>query len=365
MIHQRNTKSIIKPGCDFASRFIQKMLKNVPMKRIFIVAIILWSSLLPRISVAQVDPHFSQYYAYPLWLNPALTGIIDGDYRISGDYRNQWANYGKPFSTAGVSIDAATNKNIGVGLNVMNMSAGDAGYNYFNAMASVSYSGVKFGRTKTSQLVFGINAGLINRRLDPAKFQTGSQYQPVTGFDPSIFNGENVNNTTSNQFDAGAGVVYFDGNPNHMFNPFAGFAAAHLTQPKDPFSADGTERKLPVRYLVHGGTKIKLNEALSLTPTGLYMRQGNAEEIVAGVYAQLMVNPEFDFLVGGNYRFNDAVIPFAGFHFKSFTLGLSYDANTSNMRRLVNGSQSFEVSLSFISRKRRVLNEEYFICPRL
>ena len=91
------------------------------MKRIFIVAIILWSSLLPRTTVAQVDPHFSQYYAYPLWLNPALTGILDGDYRISADYRNQWANYGKPFSTAGVSIDAATDKNVGVGLNVMNM----------------------------------------------------------------------------------------------------------------------------------------------------------------------------------------------------------------------------------------------------
>lgn len=335
------------------------------MKRIFIVAILLWSSLLPRLSVAQVDPHFSQYYAYPLWLNPALTGIIDGDYRISGDYRNQWANYGKPFSTAGISVDAATDKNVGVGLNVVNMSAGDAGYNYFNAMGSVSYSGVKFGQTQTSQLVFGIQAGVINRRVDPAKFQTGSQYQPVIGYDPSIANGENVTTTSSTVFDAGAGAVFFDGNPNHMFNPFVGFAAAHLTSPKDPFASAGEEKKLPVRYLFHGGSKIKLNEGLSLTPTGLYMRQGNAEEVVAGVYAQLTVNPEFDFLVGGNYRFNDAVIPFAGFHFKGFVLGLSYDTNVSNMRRLVNGSQSFEVSLSFISRKRRVLNEEYFICPRL
>jgi len=25
---------------------------------------------------AQVDPHFSQYYVYPMWLNPALTGAI-------------------------------------------------------------------------------------------------------------------------------------------------------------------------------------------------------------------------------------------------------------------------------------------------
>ncbi|MFB6455805.1 PorP/SprF family type IX secretion system membrane protein [Chitinophaga sp. Hz27] len=335
------------------------------MKRIFIIAILLWSSLLPRFAAAQVDPHFSQYYAYPLWLNPALTGIIDGDFRINGDYRNQWANYGKPFSTAGVSIDAATDKNIGIGANVLNMSAGDAGYNYLNAMASVSYSGVKFGRTKTSQIVFGIQFGLLNRRIDPAKFQTGSQYNPTIGFDPSIANGENISKTSASSFDAGAGAVYFDSNPNHRFNPFLGFAAAHLTQPKDPFSADGLDRTLPIRWLIHGGTKIKLNEQFSLTPTGLYMHQGNAEETVLGVYASMAVNPEFDFLLGGNYRFNDSAIPFVGFHFKGFTLGLSYDANTSNMHRLVNGSQSFEVSLSFISRKRRTLNQEYFICPRL
>ncbi|HVI46741.1 MAG TPA: PorP/SprF family type IX secretion system membrane protein [Chitinophaga sp.] len=335
------------------------------MKRIFIITILLCGSLLSKFSMAQVDPHFSQYYAYPLWLNPALTGIIDGDFRVSGNYRNQWANYGKPFSTAGVSIDAATEKNVGVGLNVINMSAGDAGYNYFSPMASVSYSGVKFGQTKTTQLVFGVQAGIINRRVDPAKFQTGSQYQPVIGYDPSMFNGETVKTTSSTVFDAGAGVMFFDGNPNHMFNPFVGFAAAHLTQPKDPFADKGDERKLPVRYQVHGGSRIKLSDVISLTPTALYMRQGNAEEVVAGVYAQLIVNPEFDLLVGGNYRFNDAAIPFAGFHFKNFVLGLSYDTNTSNMRRLVNGSQSFEISLSFISRKKRVLGEEYFICPRL
>ncbi|RFS22813.1 type IX secretion system membrane protein PorP/SprF [Chitinophaga silvatica] len=335
------------------------------MKRIFIVALILWSSLLPRVVVAQVDPHFSQYYAYPLWLNPALTGVIDGDYRISGDYRNQWANYGKPYSTAGVSIDAATTKNIGVGLNVLNMSAGDAGYNFFNAMASVSYTGVKFGRTKTTQITFGMNAGLMNRRLDPAKFQTGLMWSPIGGFDPSLYNGESLRKTNSTQFDIGAGTVLFDGNPNHILNPFVGFAAQHLNTPRDPFASDGNNINLPVRWLFHGGTKIKVADKVSLTPTALYMHQGNAEETVAGIYAQLLVNPEFDFLIGCNFRFNDAVIPFAGFHYKGFVLGLSYDANTSGMKSLVNGSQAFEVSLSFISRKKRLLNEEYFICPRL
>lgn len=334
------------------------------MKRNIIVLVLLLCALLPKVVRAQTDPHFAQYYAYPLWLNPALTGVIDGDYRISGNYRNQWANYGKAFSTAGVSFDAATDKNMGLGINVLNMSSGDAGYNYFNAMASFSYSGVKFGATGTTRLVFGIQAGVISRRIDPSKFQSGSQWSPVIGFDPSIFNGENITKTNSTVFDAAAGAMFFDGNPNHRLNPFVGVAVGHLTQPEDPFVAND-ERKYPMRYLVHGGTKIKLTEQFGLTPHALYMHQGNAHETVVGVYGQYMVNPEFDLLAGVNYRFDDAAIPFAGFHYKNFVLGLSYDANVSNLKRLVNGSNSFEISLSFISRKRRVLTEEYFICPRL
>jgi hypothetical protein len=39
-------------------------------------------------TMAQVDPHFTQYYIYPLYINPAMTGGSDGDYRVSGIFRN-------------------------------------------------------------------------------------------------------------------------------------------------------------------------------------------------------------------------------------------------------------------------------------
>jgi hypothetical protein len=42
---------------------------------------------------------------YPSFLNPALTGAFDGDYRVSGIYRTQWGNITSPFSTPGVSAD--------------------------------------------------------------------------------------------------------------------------------------------------------------------------------------------------------------------------------------------------------------------
>ncbi|MDZ7648916.1 MAG: type IX secretion system membrane protein PorP/SprF [Cytophagales bacterium] len=37
------------------------------------------------------DPQFSQYYAAPLYLNPAFTGTTQ-DHRFITNYRNQWPN---------------------------------------------------------------------------------------------------------------------------------------------------------------------------------------------------------------------------------------------------------------------------------
>lgn len=336
------------------------------MKNKIFVALLAICGCLQQTASAQVDPHFSQYYAYPLFLNPAMAGVIDGDWRLTGNYRNQWSNFGNPYSTGGVSFDAPTGKNMGLGITALNMKAGSAGFNYFNAMATFSYSGVKMGRNQTTQLVAGVQAGVISRRVDQSKFQMGSQYNPVSGFDPNIPTGEALRATSSTVFDANVGLLLFDGNPNHQFNPFIGVAGAHLTQPQDPFVAENDETKsLPIRYTVHGGSRIRISEMFGLTPHALYMRQGNAEETVVGVYSQVRVNLDFDLLVGANYRFNDAVIPFAGFHYKNFTLGLSYDANASNLRKLASGSNAFEVSLSFIGRKKRILQPEYFICPRL
>lgn len=69
---------------------------------------------------AQVDPHFTQYYVHPAWLNPALTGAFDGDYRASAIYRNQWSNVSGPFSTVGAALELPTSKNLNLGVNLIN-----------------------------------------------------------------------------------------------------------------------------------------------------------------------------------------------------------------------------------------------------
>src|SRR5882724_12757700 len=59
---------------------------------------------LVNVSTAQ-DPNFSQFFASPLTLNPALTGKFDGVYRVAGNYRNQWPTINNAFTTMTASID--------------------------------------------------------------------------------------------------------------------------------------------------------------------------------------------------------------------------------------------------------------------
>src|SRR6187431_730294 len=71
------------------------------MKKILFLLLFTGSFILLR---AQ-DPHFSQFYASPLTLNPALTGRFDGTFRLAANYRNQWPTIYNAFTTATASLD--------------------------------------------------------------------------------------------------------------------------------------------------------------------------------------------------------------------------------------------------------------------
>src|SRR5580692_5142138 len=78
------------------------------------------------------DPGFSQFFASPLTLNPALTGKFNGVLRVAGNYRNQWPAISNAFITSTVSVDAPilTNKlpvndTWGLGILAMNDKTAD------------------------------------------------------------------------------------------------------------------------------------------------------------------------------------------------------------------------------------------------
>jgi type IX secretion system PorP/SprF family membrane protein len=314
---------------------------------------------------AQVDPHFTQYYAYPAWLNPALTGAFDGQYRVSGIYRSQWGNISSPFTTPGFSLEYTTDKNINLGVSVLNQKAGNGGYNYTTAYGNISYTGLRFGPNDAKRITFGFQAGMIQRRFDRDKLTFGDQWNPITGYNPSNQTAELLQRTTATNLDASFGVMYFDAQGGKKSNVFVGAALSHLTEFDDDFSGGAGTQSFPMRYTVHGGVRFTINPVFSITPNFLWLDQGSANETMLGAYGQYKVNATTDLMLGANYRFDDAISPFVGFTHKGLMMGVSYDISTSELGRLANGASSFEVSLTFIGKKKTKTPEIEFVCPRL
>ena len=341
-----------------------KTIKLTIMRNLAIFTMGLMAVLSGISSQAQTDPHYSQYYIYPLWLNPGLTGVMDGDYRVTAIYRRQWDAASSPFVTPGVSADITTNKNVNVGLNIMNQQAGSAGYNYLTAYASMAYTGVRFGTDGNQHISMGMSFGVINRRFDQSKLQTNGMYNGNTGAVDQPFD-EPLNKTSGSSFDAGAGVVYYDATPGKKMNIFGGLSAYHLTQPEDPFTTGPDRTKMPVRLTLHGGAQFNISEGLSITPNLLYMRQGKASEKMIGAYIQSNINEDADFLVGANYRLKDAIVPYVGVYYKTFVLGLSYDVGTSDLSKISGKANSFEISLSVMGHRSVKTKRVPFVCPAM
>lgn len=313
---------------------------------------------------AQVDPHFSQYYVYPSWLNPALTGAIDGDYRVSSIFRKQW-NSIDGFSTTGLSADINSNQSINIGVSLLQQKAGVGGYTFLNSNISVAYTGIKFDAAGLKRLVFAMQGGILDRRFDRSKFTLGDQWNPITGYNPSATSADIIKTNASTVFDMGVGFLYYDASPFKTANLYVGFSASHLTQPEDPFTNGMVHSKLPIRYTFHGGVKCRINNQLSVVPNILYLNQGNATEKMVGAYVQIKGNNFFDFLTGINYRVDDAFAIFIGANYKNITAGISYDFVTSALGKNINNINSIELSLSYIFRKPKSLPSVEFVCPRL
>ena len=332
------------------------------MKRILLIAAC-WLVILHP-AKAQVDPHFTQYYMYPLFLNPALTGVIsEGDVRGSAIYRNQWSNISNPFSTVGVSGDMLFDNNWGLGVNLMNQTAGGGGYNNTDFHVNVANNNIRFGHGGSQHLSLGLQLGVINKYFDRSKLQFGDQYLG-TSFSPNNPTSaySTIQTLSQAMFDAGVGVAYFDATPDKKVNVYGGFSVAHINQPSDKFTADNG--KLPIRYTFHAGARIIASPTLLFYPNLIYMLQGNAYEAVPGVHAEMKANENTSFLLGANYRVQDAINAFAGIYYKNYAFGLSYDINTSDLNKVSKTVNSFELSLSYIMLKNTKTETRYFKCPR-
>ena len=185
------------------------------------------------------DPHFSQFFASPLTLNPALTGKFDGTLRVAGNYRNQWPAFNNVYTTSTLSVDFPILKKRlpdydtwGVGILALTDKAG-------GGVLTNNYLGVSTSYHKAldedgfQQLGIGFQGTYEQKRLNTDNLKFEDQLTPFgfTGVTQDVFNDQNVN---INYLDINAGLL-FTSSTNEDNNFYVGASMYHINRPKESF----------------------------------------------------------------------------------------------------------------------------------
>ncbi len=269
------------------------------------------------------DPAFSQFYANPLYLNPAFAGTNDCP-RANLNYRDQWPGIGRTYVTTSVSWDQHVQA-IGGGLGVVISQDRTGSGNLNTSHASLLYS-YRLKVNNTFAIKTGFEASYRRIDIDWTQLTFGDMIDPQYGF---IFATQEdlVNYAQSvNYPDFSAGLLAYSE------NFFFGFAAHHLTQPNQGFIS---ESQLPTKLTVHAGGNFALsrykNSVTTISPNFLYQQQQDFQQFNYGVYVKRGA------IVGGLWARNslenfDSFIIMMGLVQESFKFGYSYDITVSNLK---------------------------------
>ncbi len=327
--------------------------------------------LMVQIEILAQDPQFSQFYAAPLYHNPAFTGAAHKG-RLVANYRNQWPAIPQGFITTAFSADNYYKAyNSGVGILAYRDQAGSGGLST-NALAiqyayEIHFSSQWSGRG-------GLSFGYANRFVDFSKLtfrdQLNANFVPTPTSDPAQANLNRVG-----YFDISSGFL--------LYNRYLWFggSALHMNQPNQ--SLLGNTGKLPMRVSLLAGAKIPLTKRRygadyganrfkekSISPSLLYKRQGDFQQLDLGAYVTLS-----PLITGIWYRglpvFNyngilnqDALVWLLGFKHNNFSVGYSYDLTISGLGPGTAGSHEVSVSYEFDSPKRRKKRTTPIPCPK-
>ncbi|HUM48033.1 MAG TPA: PorP/SprF family type IX secretion system membrane protein [Chitinophagales bacterium] len=313
------------------------------------------------------DIHYSQFYASPLTLNPALTGVNSCNYRVGVMYRSQWSSVSAdPYTTPSISFDInnvlqriVKTGTLSMGALVLNDKAGSGDLSNLTIAGSIAYQRPLTASRKLN-LSIGIQPGYVQKKLDFAKLTFENQFNGQT-FDPTLSNGENFKDKFG-YFDLNAGLyLTYDFGKNSSV--FLGGSLFHIIPPKESFL--NSDNKLGMRISGHGGIKIGVTDKLDIIPQVLFMTQSKAQEINLGLSLEYNINPDVALFIGGYDRLGDAIIGMAGLEFKRVRLGFSYDVNTSALNEVSNNNGGFELSLSYTGCLGGfVLDKPIMFCPR-
>ncbi|MCF6356550.1 MAG: PorP/SprF family type IX secretion system membrane protein [Draconibacterium sp.] len=308
--------------------------------------ILLWIMLWGGFASGQ-DVSFSQFYANPLYLNPAFSGSA-GVPRATLQYRNQWHSFENAFTTYSAAFDIPVKKiRGGIGLNVLNDAQGNHLLN--SLQINLSYS-VDIQLSENYKLRGGLQAGYNQNSLQAGKLVFSDNLDPNYGDHGTSQELQNLTDPNYSFVDFSTGVLVYSK------RLFFGGAVHHLTEPQQSYySGQENVSKLPRKYTAHFGARLPVylyghyRKKFDISPQLIVQQQGSFQQINYGLFATkrgLTSGVWFRQNFGLRY---DAVIFLIGFMKKNWQFMYSYDYTVSGLGGSSGGTS--EISLSFFLKK--------------
>ncbi len=286
------------------------------------------------------DPAFSQFYANPLYLNPAFAGAEPCP-RIGLNYRNQWPNISGTFVTYSTSYDQyVPSLSGGLGVLVTSDVAGEGTLTTNNASIMYAY---QTNITRKFSIRAGFQATYAQKKVDWSKLTFGDMIDPRRGF--VYTSKETPGPGVKSNVDFSSGILGFSK------KYFFGVAVHHLTQPDE--SLLGTSKSpLPMKITGHAGALIPLDGRggdTYISPNLLYQQQQDFKQLNLGLY--LLKGPV---AAGFWYRNRDSFIALIGFQQGLFKLGYSYDVTISKLSNVTAGAHEISFTYQFKCKPSRI-----------
>lgn len=306
--------------------------------------------------VQSQDPHFTQFYANPIYLNPAFAGSARCP-RINMNYRNQWPALAKTYITYTASFDQHVDMlSGGVGLMVLNDKAGEGTLSTTNISGIYAY---QLNISRDFSIRLGLQATYVQKKLDWDKLTFGDMIDPRYGY---IYPTQETRPNESRSFtDFSAGLLAYSS------SLYGGIAVNHLTQPDEAFIVSGSS-ELPMKITAHVGAMVPLgntgsyryannrDEGTYLSPNAVYQKQISFNYLNLGAY--LLHAP----MIGGLwYRANldgglksESVIALVGIQKGLIKFGYSYDITVSKLtNNTTAGSHEISFGMQFECRPKK------------
>ncbi|HNG90885.1 MAG TPA: PorP/SprF family type IX secretion system membrane protein [Saprospiraceae bacterium] len=324
------------------------------------------------------DQQFTQFYAAPLTLNPALTGAFEGKYRVASIYRDQWKQVlDAPLRTYALAADLrfAPGKRkvkedaVGVGLLFNTDRAGLVEFSTTQIAVSAAYH-KSLGVNNRQYLTLGLQGGLTQRSVSYALLRFHDQFDGVSGYTFATQESLPENNFSFSDVNVGLNYTAQVGRNGRIYT---GAAFHHFNQPRVAFfkDANGKGVKLYSRYSAQVAANIPVTRDMrvSLMPRLLVASQGPHLQVNAGSNVRMTMGRYGGSALhlGGWVRpvrnldgmGLDAVVALAGIEFNNVLIGLSYDLNLKALG--ANQRQgAFEVSIAYLGS----YDNEEILCPK-